>query len=38
MTFDSEPELFGDGRGVFRRALDDRVGCLALISALEDQL
>lgn len=34
VTFDSEPELFGDGC-VCSRALDDRVGCLALISALE---
>lgn len=35
VTFDSEPELFGDGC-VCSRALDDRVGCLALISALEE--
>lgn len=36
VTFDSDPELFGDDR-VCSKALDDRVGCLALISALEGE-
>lgn len=34
VVFDTEPELFGDDC-VCSKALDDRVGCLALISALE---
>lgn len=36
VSFDTEPELFGDGC-VCSKALDDRVGCLALISALEGE-
>ena len=35
VTFDSEPALMGEGC-ICSRALDDRVGCLALISALEE--
>ncbi len=34
-VFDTAPELFGDGC-VCAKALDDRVGCLSLISALEE--
>ena len=34
VVFDTEPEAFGDDC-VCSKALDDRVGCLALISALE---
>ena len=36
VVFDTVPELFGDGC-VCAKALDDRVGCLALISALEEK-
>lgn len=34
VVFDTEPELFGEDC-ICAKALDDRVGCLALISALE---
>ena len=36
-TFVSTPLVFGDGR-VVSRALDDRVGCLTMLAALEEDL